>query len=108
MEHTEETLLVGEDATNFAIEMGFKKQDLHTNKSREEYQQWLNNSCQPNYWKEGVSRNTMFMVLLYSFSRPYLQTRPRVVGLTSQPVWMKEYVTRPQEKLLYSQESSVL
>jgi isoaspartyl peptidase/L-asparaginase-like protein (Ntn-hydrolase superfamily) len=34
MEHTEETLLVGEDATNFAIEMGFKKQDLHTNKSR--------------------------------------------------------------------------
>ena len=56
MEHTEETLLVGSDgrrgfknhthkclinsqlipytATDFAAEMGFVKQDLHTNKSR--------------------------------------------------------------------------
>jgi N4-(beta-N-acetylglucosaminyl)-L-asparaginase len=54
MEHTQETLLVGEDATNFALKMGFEKQDLHTNKSREEYQQWEENNCQPNYWKPGT------------------------------------------------------
>jgi N4-(beta-N-acetylglucosaminyl)-L-asparaginase len=54
MEHTNETLLVGDDATDFAVMMGFVKQDLQTNKSREEYQQWLENNCQPNYWKEGT------------------------------------------------------
>jgi N4-(beta-N-acetylglucosaminyl)-L-asparaginase len=41
-------------ATDFAVMMGFVKQDLQTNKSREEYQQWLENNCQPNYWKEGT------------------------------------------------------
>ena len=34
MEHTTHTLLVGELATEFAINMGFKVEDLQTNKSK--------------------------------------------------------------------------
>ncbi|XP_077984328.1 N(4)-(Beta-N-acetylglucosaminyl)-L-asparaginase-like isoform X2 [Glandiceps talaboti] len=49
MEYTTHTLIVGDQATQFAIEMGFKEIDLHTNKSRQIWEDWKNNSCQPNY-----------------------------------------------------------
>lgn len=51
LERTNHTLLVGEMATKFALQMGFKEESLTSKESREMHQQWLNNSCQPNYWK---------------------------------------------------------
>lgn len=52
MEHTEHTLLVGDSATRFAIQMGFQEESLGTNKSISMWHEWKNNeSCQPNYWR---------------------------------------------------------
>ncbi|XP_076029983.1 N(4)-(Beta-N-acetylglucosaminyl)-L-asparaginase-like isoform X2 [Oratosquilla oratoria] len=50
MEHTSHTLLVGNQATQFAIRMGFKEEDLNTSSSMESYKKWKENKCQPNYW----------------------------------------------------------
>lgn len=50
MENTKHTLLVGDGATQFAIQMGFKEIDLSTNDSLNSWKQWKNNSCQPNFW----------------------------------------------------------
>ncbi|XP_004364899.2 aspartylglucosaminidase [Capsaspora owczarzaki ATCC 30864] len=49
MEHTTHTLLVGEDATRFAVSMGFKEESLTTNNSISIYQSWKAQNCQPNY-----------------------------------------------------------
>ncbi|XP_026702803.1 N(4)-(beta-N-acetylglucosaminyl)-L-asparaginase [Athene cunicularia] len=54
MEYTKHTLLVGESASLFAVRMGFPYEDLTTQKSLSVYSQWLNQSCQPNYWKNVV------------------------------------------------------
>nr|BAX00386.1 aspartylglucosaminidase [Aurelia sp. SETO] len=51
MEHSTHTLLVGEGATQFAINMGFKEEDLHSKESIEMFEDWKKKSCQPNYWK---------------------------------------------------------
>nr|XP_013797610.1 PREDICTED: N(4)-(beta-N-acetylglucosaminyl)-L-asparaginase isoform X2 [Apteryx mantelli mantelli] len=53
-EHTKHTLLVGESASLFAVRMGFPYEDLTTPKSLSVYSEWLNQSCQPNYWKNVV------------------------------------------------------
>ena len=50
LERTNHTLLVGEMATQFALEMGLKEETLESEESRKMHQEWLNNSCQPNYW----------------------------------------------------------
>lgn len=49
MEYTKHTLLVGEAATQFAVEMGHKEQSLSHIDSVNRYLKWLNNSCQPNF-----------------------------------------------------------
>ncbi|NXD16955.1 ASPG asparaginase, partial [Nothocercus nigrocapillus] len=54
IEHTKHTLLVGESASLFAVRMGFPYEDLTTSKSLSVYSEWLNQSCQPNYWKNVV------------------------------------------------------
>lgn len=51
MENTDHTFLVGESASIFAENMGFKSEDLSTNKSITIFSQWLQNNCQPNYRK---------------------------------------------------------
>ncbi|KAK9518403.1 hypothetical protein VZT92_023709 [Zoarces viviparus] len=51
MEHTDNTLLVGESASVFAENMGFIAEDLTTNKSVNIFSQWLKGNCQPNYRK---------------------------------------------------------
>lgn len=51
LERTNHTLLVGEMATQFALQLGFKEESLASKESRELHKQWLSNSCQPNYWK---------------------------------------------------------
>ncbi|KAM6132544.1 N(4)-(beta-N-acetylglucosaminyl)-L-asparaginase isoform 2-T2 [Pterocles gutturalis] len=54
IEYTKHTLLVGESASLFAVRMGFPYEDLTTQKSLAVYSKWLNQSCQPNYWKNVV------------------------------------------------------
>ncbi|XP_063258242.1 N(4)-(beta-N-acetylglucosaminyl)-L-asparaginase isoform X2 [Prinia subflava] len=54
IQYTKHTLLVGESASLFAVRMGFPYEDLTTQKSLSLYSEWLNQSCQPNYWKNVV------------------------------------------------------
>jgi N4-(beta-N-acetylglucosaminyl)-L-asparaginase len=51
LENTKHSMLVGEQASDFAVQMGFKKESLTTPKSKDIYKKWryLEN-CQPNYW----------------------------------------------------------
>ena len=50
LKHTTHSLLVGESATKFAKNMGFKEESLSTNVSIEMWFNWKNNNCQPNFW----------------------------------------------------------
>ena len=49
MNYTKHTLLVGDAATSFAIDMGFQQQDIHSKESMEQWLNWMNNKCQPNF-----------------------------------------------------------
>ncbi|XP_071951860.1 N(4)-(Beta-N-acetylglucosaminyl)-L-asparaginase-like [Antedon mediterranea] len=49
MTYSKETLIVGESATQFAVEMGFKSESLSTDKSKQIWEDWKKNNCQPNY-----------------------------------------------------------
>nr|CDJ85102.1 Peptidase T2 domain containing protein [Haemonchus contortus] len=51
MNYTKHSMLVGEAATNFAKQMGFREEDLTTDVSRQMIAQWRNNRCQPNFWQ---------------------------------------------------------
>lgn len=51
METTTHTFLVGEDATQFAIQMGFQTQNLSTPRSIQMWQQWVAGGCKPNFHK---------------------------------------------------------
>ncbi|KAI1293756.1 putative N(4)-(Beta-N-acetylglucosaminyl)-L-asparaginase [Halotydeus destructor] len=51
LENTNHSLLVGDLATKFALEMGFKEESLSSNQSRDEWQRWTNADCQPNFWR---------------------------------------------------------
>ncbi|XP_029636240.1 N(4)-(Beta-N-acetylglucosaminyl)-L-asparaginase [Octopus sinensis] len=51
MEYTDHTLLVGEGATKFALQMGFQESDLHSNDSIAMWNNWRSGNCQPNFWK---------------------------------------------------------
>lgn len=50
LEHTDHTLLVGDQATAFAVQMGFTKENLTSKWSAEQHTKWLANHCQPNFW----------------------------------------------------------
>ncbi|GFR65635.1 N(4)-(Beta-N-acetylglucosaminyl)-L-asparaginase [Elysia marginata] len=54
MTYTDHTLLVGDLATEFAVEMGFKRESLSTNRSRQMHSSWKNHNCQPNFRKNVV------------------------------------------------------
>lgn len=50
LEYTQHTMLVGDLATEFAIQNGFKEEPLSTNKSLEMCKNWkTTQSCQPNF-----------------------------------------------------------
>ena len=51
LELTEQTLLVGDLASEFAFSMGCKNESLTSEKSQEIQKTWKENNCQPNYWK---------------------------------------------------------
>ena len=55
MHYTVHTMLVGQDATDFAVQMGFDNTSLNGSRSWGIYQDYLNNDCQPNTWKNVVN-----------------------------------------------------
>ncbi|XP_075664064.1 putative isoaspartyl peptidase/L-asparaginase 3 isoform X1 [Castanea sativa] len=58
MEHTKHTLLVGEQASAFAISMGLPgPTNLSSTESIAKWSKWKENSCQPNFWKNVVPAN---------------------------------------------------
>lgn len=51
LEHTKHSILVGEMATNFAKQMGFKEESLTTTTSKRMWLKWhYRDQCQPNFW----------------------------------------------------------
>lgn len=54
LDHTSHTLLAGDLATQFAIQNGFREENLTTDASAERCQAWRSSGCQPNY-RIGVS-----------------------------------------------------
>ncbi|GJQ82384.1 hypothetical protein Trydic_g448 [Trypoxylus dichotomus] len=51
LQYTTHTLLAGDQATAFAVAMGFTEENLSTNASLAVWEAWEENNCQPNYWK---------------------------------------------------------
>ncbi|XP_053400827.1 N(4)-(Beta-N-acetylglucosaminyl)-L-asparaginase-like [Mercenaria mercenaria] len=49
LDNTDHTLLVGDAATQFAVEMGFMEENLTTSYSEQLWEVWKNGSCQPNF-----------------------------------------------------------
>lgn len=58
MEHSSHSILAGDGALAFAKMMGFEETTLETPHSREMYEQWVNKSCQPNYYRNVVGQNS--------------------------------------------------
>jgi len=50
MEKTRHTLLVGDDATKFAVKMGWKEEELLTEKARTSWEAWKNNPEHTTFW----------------------------------------------------------
>lgn len=50
MEKTRHTLLVGEDATRFAVRMGWKEEELLTEKARKAWERWKANPKREDFW----------------------------------------------------------
>ncbi|XP_039745853.1 N(4)-(Beta-N-acetylglucosaminyl)-L-asparaginase-like [Pararge aegeria] len=51
LEHTRHSILVGELATQFAVQMGFHEETLTTSNSKRMWLKWFyRDHCQPNYW----------------------------------------------------------
>lgn len=51
LHNTKHSLIGGELATKFAVEMGFKKESLQTEESKKMWLDWKTKKCQPNFWK---------------------------------------------------------
>ncbi|XP_022327702.2 N(4)-(Beta-N-acetylglucosaminyl)-L-asparaginase-like [Crassostrea virginica] len=49
MDHTQHTLMVGDLATKFALEMGFSETNLTGNRSLDKWKDWKSDNCQPNF-----------------------------------------------------------
>ncbi|CAG2114256.1 unnamed protein product [Medioppia subpectinata] len=54
LDNTQHSLLVGDLATNFAIQMGFKEESLTSEWSLKTHNDWKASKCQPNYWQNVV------------------------------------------------------
>ncbi|XP_053599681.1 N(4)-(Beta-N-acetylglucosaminyl)-L-asparaginase isoform X2 [Plodia interpunctella] len=51
LEHSKHSFLVGELATEFALQMGFTEESLTTPESKKMWMKWRNeDNCQPNFW----------------------------------------------------------
>lgn len=68
LEHTTHSFLVGELATQFAVQMGFQEESLSTQKSREQYTKWHDqDNCQPNFWmvRQNNYRNQIYLINIF-------------------------------------------
>ena len=68
LENTRHSLLVGDLATEFAIQMGFTEETLQTDASKEKWTKWRDNNCQPNFWT--VRKSSINFFSLSSKARP--------------------------------------
>ncbi|XP_058462933.1 N(4)-(Beta-N-acetylglucosaminyl)-L-asparaginase [Malaya genurostris] len=59
LENTKHTLLVGNQATEFAVMMGFHRETLQTDQSKNMWLEWKNNHCQPNFWENVIPSPSM-------------------------------------------------
>uniref|UniRef100_A0A182PBS1 N(4)-(beta-N-acetylglucosaminyl)-L-asparaginase n=1 Tax=Anopheles epiroticus TaxID=199890 RepID=A0A182PBS1_9DIPT len=59
LRNTKHTLLVGSQATEFAVMMGFKKESLQTEASKSMWSAWKKTHCQPNFWKNVIPSPSM-------------------------------------------------
>lgn len=60
LQHTEHSLLAGEQASAFAIALGLPGPiDLTTDVSSEKWSLWINSSCQPNFWRNVWPNNKL-------------------------------------------------
>lgn len=51
LDNTKHSILVGSQATQFAVQMGFHEESLTTSESKKLWSTWANeNNCQPNFW----------------------------------------------------------
>lgn len=54
MKFTQHSFLVGSQATRFALQMGFSKESLATNRSKTIWKDWRSKKCQPNFWTVSI------------------------------------------------------
>lgn len=72
--HTKHSLLVGDQATEFAIEMGYLEESLSTNNTHLIWKEWKEKNCQPNFWK--VIRFIISMLIIIEFSMYFKDVFP--------------------------------
>lgn len=58
LDHTQHSMLVGNLATEFAVQNGFLEESLSTNNSLSMWQHWKKNDCQPNYHVNTIPDST--------------------------------------------------
>jgi isoaspartyl peptidase/L-asparaginase-like protein (Ntn-hydrolase superfamily) len=46
-------MLAGDLATEFAVGLGYKKEDLTSDHSRQQHEAWVQAGCTPNFWVDG-------------------------------------------------------
>lgn len=51
---TKHSILAGELASEFAVEVGFESESLSSDYSQELHREWVRNGCKPNFWKDDV------------------------------------------------------
>ncbi|XP_050090816.1 putative N(4)-(beta-N-acetylglucosaminyl)-L-asparaginase GL17147 [Anopheles aquasalis] len=59
LRNTRHTMLAGSQATDFALQMGFRRETLQTDASRTMWEQWKANHCQPNFWRNVIPSPSM-------------------------------------------------
>lgn len=71
LHNTKHSLIGGELATKFAVEMGFKKESLQTEESKKMWLDWKAKKCQPNFWKVNYFyyKNSTYIQLYIYFLR---------------------------------------
>lgn len=83
MDYTIHTLLSGSQATEFAIEMGFKYNNLTTVHSIQQHSDWLVNNCQPNF-RRNVNPNSKL------YCGPYKPNKPAATAAAAQSTTVLE------------------
>lgn len=58
LDHTQHSMLVGDLATEFAVQNGFLEESLATNDSISMWEHWKHNKCQPNYHVNTIPDST--------------------------------------------------